>query len=486
MHSDSTRHRLVAGLEGTLLMLVSVTGSATLWWRTVHAEHPSIGVVILTLDTTRADRLSVYGFMDAVQPNLERLAREGVVFDQATSVAPLTLPAHCSLFTGLYPPAHGVRDNADRPLAPEHTTMAEVLRARGYRTAAFVGSAVLDRERGLAQGFDVYSDVYSGVDDGVEPDPSGESRRQRPANEVMDDAIRWLDGIGSSRFLLWAHLYDPHRPYAPPEPYRSKYADAYIGEIAFADAQIGRLLTALERRHLLDSTIVVVSGDHGESLGDHGERDHGVFVYESVLRVPLIIRGPHLAAGRIPDVVRLVDVMPTVLDLLGMPAPPAQGTSLVDLMRGTRQLDLEAYSESLYPQRFGWSPLRSLREGRYKLIDAPRPELYDLERDPFEQRSIYQERRDVANAMERRLSELADPAFSGSSAGLTVASPEVRQRLAALGYVASGHPPNAAPERRDLPDPKDCIAGLASLEERAALSGPCVAGMNRGVSGARQ
>ena len=210
----------------------------------------------------------------------------------------------------------------------------------------------------------------------------------------MTDAIRWLDGIEGSRFFLWVHLYDPHRPYNPPEPYRSTYGDPYVGEIAFADSQIGRLLETLDRRRLLDRTIVVVAGDHGESLGDHGERDHGIFVYESTLQVPLIVRAPHVSSRRIADVVRLVDVMPTVLDLLQVHSGPVDGVSLTALMRGQPQdLKLDAYSESLYPRRFGGSPLRALRAGRYKLIDAPRPELYDLDRDPFEQRNIYDERR---------------------------------------------------------------------------------------------
>ncbi len=350
--------------------------TAGLWWH--NQQRPrAINVVIVTLDTTRADRLSVYGFMDASMPALDRLAREGVVFDQATSVAPLTLPAHASLFTGLLPPAHGVRDNGDPALAATHTTLAEALSAQGFRTGAFVAASVLEADRGLAQGFGTYRSDAS-------EDRRTPERRQRRADEVITDAMRWLDELGGSRFFLWAHLYDPHRPYDPPEPFRSRFVDPYIGEIAFADSQIGRLLDDLDRRQLLDQTIVIVAGDHGESLGEHGERDHGIFVYESVLRVPMMIRAPGAKARRVGAVVRLTDVMPTVLDLLGFPAPDMDGVSLVDLVSGQKDtLDLEAYSESFYPQRFGWSPLRAVREGRYKLIDAPRPELYDLERDLF-------------------------------------------------------------------------------------------------------
>jgi choline-sulfatase len=276
----------------------------------------------------------------------------------------------------------------------------------------------------------------------------------------MTDALRWLDEVGDARFLLWAHLYDAHRPYDPPEPYKSRYADPYVGEIAFADAQIGRVLDALDARDLMNRTIVIVAGDHGESLGDHGEQDHGVFIYESVLRVPLIIRIPSISPKRVASVVRLTDVMPTVLDLLGAPAPTMDGMSLRDLLTGSRRdLDLEAYSESEYPRRLGWSALRALRAGRFKLIDAPRPELYDLDRDPFEQRNVYDERRATAAAMTSRLHALARPhSASGVESYRNAAVPSVglSDELAALGYVGSRMLP-ALTASTDLPDPKDCI-----------------------------
>jgi arylsulfatase A-like enzyme len=459
------------------------------WWLSVapRAGAP-LGVVVITLDTTRADRLSPYGFMNVSLPHLERLAREGVLFDQATSVAPLTLPAHTSLFTGLLPPNHGVRDNADPPLEETQTTLAETLLAHGFRTAAFVGSAVLDPDRGLKQGFEQYHGVGSAS--GHTPE-----RRQRRADQVMGDAIHWLDTIGGSRFFLWAHLYDPHRPYDPPEPYASIYGhNLYMGEIAFTDSQIGRLLRALEQRALLDRTIVVVAGDHGESLGERGERDHGVFIYENVLRVPLIVRAPPphrahdarrgprplVAPFRIGEVVRLTDVMPTVLDLLDVPAPPVDGVSLVDLMRGRRRdLHLEAYSESLYPTRLGWSPLRALRDGRFKLIDAPRPELFDLERDPFEEQNIYGERRAIAEAMAARAAVVAKGRRSAPE-GRTRVTPELQARLAALGYVGSAVGREAPGRAAGLPDPKDCI-GPPTREQDSMLRprGRCPAESSR-------
>jgi arylsulfatase A-like enzyme len=413
-------------------------------------ERPRpIGLVIVTLDTTRADRLPAYGFQGVPMPALDRLVAEGVVFDEATSVAPLTLPAHCSLFTGLLPPAHGVRDNAGAPLDGRYPTLAETLRREGFQTAAFVGSVVLRADRGLARGFDVYQD-------GVSHDGQGSRGPQRPANQVVDEALAWLQRLGPSPFFLWVHLYDPHAPYEPPEPYRTIHGDdPYVGEIAFADEQIGRLVEVLDRRGLSARTVVVVAGDHGESLGDHGERGHGIFVYQSVMRVPLIVRAPGIAAGRVRSVTRLVDVLPTTLDLLGVAAPPTHGISLVPMMSGKDSTnDLEAYSESLYPERFGLSPLRALRDGRFKLIEAPRPELYDLQADPLEQRNIHAERPALVTVMARRLSALAGGQAPYRATAASPLSGPARERLAALGYVSGSR---SAIGRAPLPDPKDHI-----------------------------
>ena len=397
------------------------------------ADGRPIGVLLVTLDTARADRLSPYGFTDVRMPHLERLAREGVLFEQAFSVAPLTLPAHTSLFTGLRPPRHAVRDNADQPLAAAHTTLAELLQARGFRTGAFVGSVVLQSDRGLAQGFDTYRDVQS--------HGAATPARQRPGNLVVDEAIEWLEGAASSPFLLWAHLYDAHAPYEPPAPFRAAHADPYIGELLFADAQLGRLLDALDRLRLSERTIVVVAGDHGEGLGDHGEQTHGRLVYDSVLRVPLIVRAPAIQSRRIADAVSLVDVAPTVLELLGVNGRPSDGTSLVGALNG-RPVVVEAYAESLYPLRTGDAAVHALRDGRFKLIDGARPELYDLQLDLFEQHNVIGSRGRIADAMRVRLGAIAGAGPPAASAGLSMpVSREVRERLAALGYVADGRRP---------------------------------------------
>ena len=445
-------------LAATGFIAIGIAAALKTAWR---PQQSRTSVVIITLDTTRVDRLSPYGLMNASMPALERLAREGVVFDQATSVAPLTLPAHTSLFTGLLPTKHLVRDNADAALGEEFVTLADILGGRGFRTGAFVGSIVLDAVRGLKQGFE----HYDGVDlSGAPPGSLASRARQRRGADVATAAIRWLEGVDGP-FLLWMQLYDPHRPYDPPEPYRSAYNDAYIGEIAYADAQIGRVLEALDRRGLAEHTIVVIAGDHGESLGEHGERDHGVFVYESVLKIPLIVRAPSIAPRRVGGVVRLTDVMPTVLELLRMPAPAVDGVSLVDLLTGRHNdLQLEAYSESLYPRRFGWSPLHALREGRYKLIDAPRPELYDLERDPFEQHNVYQDRQSTAAAMRRRLRTITGLARGVAAAPAKPASAELASQLSSLGYVGSSAPAVTS-AISTLPDPKDCIGLFRPVDD---------------------
>ena len=382
-------------------------------------------------------------------PALERLAREGVVFDRAMSVAPLTLPAHTSLFTGLFPPHHDVRDNAAPALAARYTTLAETLSSRGYCTGAFVSSVVLDPDRGLQQGFERYVSVTLGE--------NGRKSPQRRANEVIDDAIRWLDEDRACPVFLWTHLYDAHRPYEPPEPYRSRHADPYLGEIAFAEAQVDRLLGALERRRLLDNTLLIVVADHGESLGEHGEENHGFFLYESVLRIPLVIRLPRrtrveMATGtRVADLVRLVDVMPTVLDALGVRAPATDGVSLLGVMNG-HHLDLEAYAESMYPIRFGQTPLRALRDGRFKLIDGSSPELYDLGADPFERRNLYVDRRLLAEAMRRRLERRRTWRRHGRPDQAFEVPTELRERLGALGYLGGGV---VAGPADGLPDPKN-------------------------------
>jgi len=438
---------------------VALTIVAVMVARAVRAPRPAtrLNLLLVTLDTTRRDRLGAYGGAGGATPAFDRIAREGVLFQHAVAAAPLTLPAHATLFTARNPPAHGVRDNGGFVLRAEETTLAERLKAAGFQTGGFVGAYVLDRRWGIAQGFDTYVDEF----DAVNAQTGALASVERPGNEVADRALAWLDRAGSSRFFVWVHLYDAHSPYAPPEPYRSRFAnDAYAGEIAFADAQVARLMQFLERRALLDKTVVASIGDHGESLGEHGESTHGFFVYQSVIEVPFAILSPSdgLRKRRVSNVVRGVDVMPTLLDLLNVPmTDTVDGQSLVPLMAGTRQDDsLEAYSESMHPRyHFGWSELRALTSGRFKYIEAPRPELYDVEADPQEKENLYDRRRPVAERMAAVLRSRSSPAADAAKPAADV-DPDVRARLAALGYVGT-FVADSSQSGSPLADPKDTI-----------------------------
>ncbi len=405
-------------------------------------------LVIITLDTTRADRLPAYGFGSVSTPALDRIAAEGVVLNRAMTVAPLTLTAHTSLFTGLYPPHHGVRDNADRALDSSRATLATILHAAGFKTGAFVGATVLASDRGLARGFDVYDD---GGAEGTPPP------RRRAGDQVVDAALGWLDHVGPAPFFLWVHLYDAHAPQTLPIEYRRAYGDAYVGGIAFADAQIGRLLGALERTHRLDTTAIVVAGDHGESLGEHGEMEHGILLYDGVLHVPLIVRAAGLPPSRVSSLASLVDVVPTMLALFRLAPAPVDGVNLLPTIAGGPPPDRRGvYAESMYAKRFGWSPLRALLDERVKYIDAPRPELYDLETDPFETHDLSGLRPATVVAMRAQLEAL------GGDDAQTLGAPasaEVRARLASLGYT--GGPSEQL--RSDAPDPKDVIQSYNAI-----------------------
>ena len=416
-----------------------------------------LNVLLITLDTTRWDRIGAYGDGSAVTPNLDRLAGEGVLFEQTIASAPLTLPAHSTIFTGLLPPRHGVRDNGGYVLDPKHRTLAGELKAAGRTTGAFVGAFVLDAKFGLDSGFDTYYDKF----DLSRQRSVSLGSISRKAGEVVENAMPWLEEHASRSFFAWLHFYDAHSPYEPPEPFLSRFRDRpYAGEIAYVDSQVGRVLQWLETRQIANRTIVVVIGDHGESLNEHGEGTHGLFIYESTTRVPFIIRTPYALSTtrRIRSVVRSEDVMPTVLELVGKRPPEGiQGHSLAPLVTGTAaDLNLDAYSESLYARNhYGWSDLRALRSGRFKYIATTRPELYDLEHDPMEERNLFDERRPLADRMAQELDRLAAES-EGEASGPSAVDPETRERLAALGYIGSFSSTARKPGEA-LPDPKDKI-----------------------------
>jgi len=429
-------------------------------------------LLLVSLDTVRADRLGSYHYAQAQTPRLDALAASGLRFEHASTVAPLTLPAHSSLMTGTFPAWHGVRDNGGFYLDDDQLTLAEMLRERGFRTGGFVGAFVLDRRWGISQGFDRYFDDF---DLDKYENASMMDTIQRPGGEVVDHALEWLKADATQPFFAWVHLYDAHTPYEAPEPYRSRFPrtrdGAYDAEISSADAQVGRLVDALRDAGRLDDTLIVVVGDHGEMLGEHGEPTHGFFIYEGATRIPLVISGPGVPAAVISDQVRIVDVAPTALSLLGVPVPkPVQGADLMPLARG-QHLGLIAHSESWYPRyHYGWSELRAIQDGRFKLIRAPRPELYDLATDPREERDQAQAAAARLDLFGRALDEFeSKTARAGAPQGPRAIDSETEERLAALGYVAGSVSLQrmAGPARGD---PKDKIGLYNLMKEAAALS----------------
>ena len=416
-------------------------------------------VILITMDTTRADRLGCYGFPNIKTPTIDLFARRGVRFERCFSTTPLTLPAHTSIMTGTVPPFHGVRDNGGFIVPSGIETLAKVFKARGYATGAFVAAYVLDSKWGLNLGFDTYYDKF----DLSRFETISLGEVQRPANEVIDQVLPWLEKNKGGKSFTWVHLYDPHTPYEPPPPYDKLYPDhPYAGEIAFTDSQIGRLWAFLEGSGLTDNLFLVLAGDHGESLGEHGEGAHGFFVYQAALHVPLIFVTPFpkLQGVVSPGVVSLVDIMPTLCEMMGAPIPPqVQGKSLVPAFFDPRRTPEDyAYSETYYPRyHYGWSELRAVQDGRYKLIRAPVPELYDVVRDPGEEKNLV----DIEKKTYEEMNAAADRfiARAGQNAyelDIGKVDEETRERLAALGYIGSFSDPSRLKGQK-LADPKDKI-----------------------------
>ena len=445
-------------------------------WSKSGVNKPN--VILITLDTTRADHLACYGYPFVRTPNLDSLAQRGILFEQAAASSPLTLPSHCSIMTGMYPTYHGVRINGNTALNDGQTTIAEVLSAQGYQTGAFIGAFVLDGRWGLKQGFQHYDDQfdlkkYKYLDLGAV---------QRPGNEVMDAALAWLEGQKKSPFFAWIHFYDPHVPYEPPEPYTSEYKDRgmiglYDGEIAFMDEQIGRCVSWLEKNGLDKNTVLILVGDHGEGLGSHGEYTHGYFIYDYAVHVPLIVVTPfaELRGIRIPSQVATVDVFPTLLEVSRVKVPAeTHGRSLLPLMfQPEKKNDKYAYGESMAPNlQFGWSALHSLRTTQYKYIDAPRAELYDVTLDADEQTNLFQESPDIARKMKIELDQLmAETSKEAPTPQAANLDSETVERLAALGYI--GAPVSAKKSSGagsgPLADPKDRFAVFSAVTQAGEM-----------------
>lgn len=418
-------------------------------------------VILITIDTLRADRVGCYGYKGAATPNIDRLAAEGVRFSQAYTPVPITLPAHASLFTGQFPMATGMHDFSGNKLATGSLTLARILREQGYTTAAFIGSAVLDSRFGLNQGFDTYFDYF----DFNRLAEGNLDQMERPGDQVMDEALGWLKRNPRRPIFLWVHLYDPHHPYAAPEPYGSRFrANPYDGEVAFADAQVGRLFDYLRERNIYEGAVIALLSDHGEGLGEHGEKTHGFFIYNSTLHVPLILKIPGITPpGRVvEEEVSLVDVLPTLLQALKLPVPSSlQGRSLMSAMLGRPGgAASNLYAESYLPLlHFHWSQLRALQSRGWKFIEAPKSELYDLRNDPGELRNLFESQRARANEMRERLHGVMrrfTPA-AGPEPEKELTDPALYERLRSLGYVAVSAGTFAAPSGEPLPDPKDRI-----------------------------
>ncbi|TNF82720.1 MAG: tetratricopeptide repeat protein [Acidobacteria bacterium] len=436
------------------------TGRA--WQEVLGDRSPTqLNVILVTIDTLRADRLSSYGNPVPLTPNIDAVVGEGIRFANAASTVPFTLPAHSSIMTGTYPPYHGVRENVGYTLDESIPTLAEWLGNRGFSTGGFVSAFVLDSRWGIARGFDTYYDDFD-----LDEMKGNLGSVQRDGRETIEAAVQWLDSPPESPFLLWLHLFDPHDPYTPPEPFRSQYPRRpYDAEVAYTDSLIGDFRGALEERGLLDNSLLILTGDHGEGLGQHKEGFHGFFVYDSTVHVPLIIRLPagRLGGRLVEEVVSHVDLLPTILEATGHEIPSGvQGRSLLPLVLGEDEpSERSVYTESLYPLlHYGWSPLRSIRTRTHKFIDAPDPELYDLTADREESENVLLKDRRLARELKDRLTELvAEIEREGiDRAGTADLDEETLQQLRALGYVA-GQGGVAAEEESDQPraDPKERI-----------------------------
>jgi arylsulfatase A-like enzyme/Flp pilus assembly protein TadD len=421
------------------------------------------GVIFIVLDTLRADHVGVLGGGEGITPNLDRLASQGVLFERCYAQYPLTLPSIATMLAGQWPFVHGVRENYDQRLADAALTLPEVLRSHGFRTAAFVSALPIRKETGCAQGFDLYDDDFSApmtfYREEFKPLESRWTGSERRGDATVERAARWLEGA-ERPYFLFVHLFDPHSPYDPPEPFASEQPTAYAGEVAFTDALVGRLLETVKDD--ADPPLVVVVSDHGEGLGEHGEWAHGFFLYNATVHVPWIIHWPgHVGPRRVATAVRLVDVAPTMLDAIGV-AVPGQwtGRSAIALARGESEAPRPVYLENYFTQtEYGWSPLRAWVTPEWKWIEAPRPELYDLRADLSERRDVIAEHPDVAAEMSAALDRFVQDEREAARrrgipelAGAIQPEARVREWLTNLGYVSAGPKPEV---KGPPPDPKD-------------------------------
>jgi len=422
------------------ILLIAVTAMCGCA-REKPAQRPP--VILISIDTLRSDHLPAYGYRGVRTPAIDAFARQAIVFEHAYSHCPLTLPSHATILTGLLPADTGIRDNAGYRLDPKRATLAELLKRNGYATGAAVSAYVMRRDSGIDRGFDFFDDAI--------PQRADQSLGglQRNGAETAASLDRWIGEHSSRPLFAMLHLYEPHAPYDAPEPYRSQFAP-YDAEIAAADAIVGRFFESLKARGLYDNALIVLLSDHGEGLGDHGEDEHGIFLYREAIQVPLMVKLPGSQRGsRVPEAVGLRDVMPLVLDKLHIALPPGV----------TPRAPRPVYSETFYPRfHFGWSDLHSLTDGAKHFIHAPRPELYDLAADPAERTNLVRSDRRTYAAMKRTIASMVTPAAAPAAI-----APEEAAKLAALGYLGGG----AAVET--LADPKDKVQTFRDLRGTFSL-----------------
>ncbi|MEZ4648927.1 MAG: sulfatase-like hydrolase/transferase [Candidatus Eisenbacteria bacterium] len=431
---------------------VLLAGPLALLLASCSSESGPPNVLLVTFDTTRADRIGCYGYASAHTPHLDELARNGALFEDALTAVPVTLPAHTTMMTGQYPLRHGVRNNGSYAVAPSTVTLAETLADAGYQTAAFVSAFVLDAQFGIAQGFQTYDDdLYN----------------ERPGPRTTERALEWLAKRDGRPFFLWVHLFDPHTPWTPAAFGRGlSLPDDYDREIAVADDCLGKLIAALGTER--NNTVIAVVGDHGEGLDDHGEAEHGIFLYRETTRVPFVLSGPGLPmdGARLAAPVATVDLLPTLLELVAVPLPPGplDGSSLVSFASGGPAPDRRGvYMETLYPrENFGWADLRAFQSDDQKWIEAPDPELYDIASDPAESVNLVTRDPSAATTMSDRLARFLAVVGEPAPKADEPVSPEVAERLRSLGYLAGGAAPIAD---ADLPDPKSMIGIHADFED---------------------
>jgi arylsulfatase A-like enzyme/Flp pilus assembly protein TadD len=462
-HAERSR----AGAAVLIILALALLGAAgiALRRRAVNLHrNPGLSVLLVTIDTLRADALGSYGKPDADTPTLDRLAAGGVRFERCHAQNVVTLPSHANILSGRYPFDHGVRDNAGFRFPAGTDTLAALLKARGFRTGAFVSAFPLDSRFGLDRGFEVYDDHF-----GDRGSHTAFRMEERPGGETVAAALRWLGAHGSAPTFCWVHVYEPHFPYTPPEPFASRHRqDPYQGEVATADSILKPLLEPILDAGPAGHTLVVMTGDHGEARGEHGEMTHGIFAYEGTLRVPLVLYQPSLFAPRtVASPVRHVDLLSTVLDALGLTPPPGlSGHSVLALAEGSQADAAESYFESLSPSiNRGWAPLQGVVRNGYKFVDLPLPELYDLARDPKEETNLAASRSDLMQSMRQELSR-----FRAADRGLqrTEENAETLARLRSLGYL-SGAAPTARKRYTADDDPKRLIFLDAQVQEVIGL-----------------